>query len=97
MATVLKAQSKAISGSTAPDIAAMTWLEAAEHILKQEGPEMHIKDLTERVLSLGMVNSHCRTSLETLLYRQVTHYMVNYLLLYFINSLINLIPNLKES
>ena len=55
----------------ATDIAAMTWLEAAEHILKLEGPEMHIRDLTERVMNLGMVNSHCRTSLETLLYRQV--------------------------
>ncbi|XP_011404079.1 PREDICTED: transforming growth factor beta regulator 1-like isoform X1 [Amphimedon queenslandica] len=70
MATLVKAQSKAMTSSTAPDIAAMTWLEAAEHILKQEGPEMHIKDLTERVMNLGMVNSHCRTSLETLLYRQ---------------------------
>lgn len=33
---------------------------------------MHIRDLTDRVMKLNMVNSSCRTSLETLLYRQ-TH------------------------
>lgn len=97
MATLLKAQSKAVTGSTAPDIAAMTWLEAAEHILKQEGPEMHIKDLTERVMSLGMVNSHCRTSLETLLYRQVNTHVYHCVLLSAVNSLINPSLNSKES
>ena len=32
---------------------------------------MHIRDLTDRVMNLHMVNSSCKTSLETLLYRQV--------------------------
>ena len=51
---------------------AMTWLQAAEHVLMEEGPEMHIRDLTNRIMELGMVNSSCTTSLETLLYRQTS-------------------------
>ena len=33
---------------------------------------MHIKDLTTRILELGLVKSNCATSLETLLYRQTS-------------------------
>ena len=33
---------------------------------------MHIKDLTARILELGIVKSNCATSLETLLYRQTS-------------------------
>lgn len=33
---------------------------------------MHIKELTNRILELGIVNSSCTTSLETLLYRQTS-------------------------
>lgn len=33
---------------------------------------MHIKDLTSRILELGIVKSNCATSLETLLYRQTS-------------------------
>ena len=51
---------------------AMTWLQAAEHVLMEEGPELHIRDLTSRIMELGMVNSSCTTSLETLLYRQTS-------------------------
>lgn len=41
-------------------------------VLREEGPEMHIKDLTSRILELGIVKSNCATSLETLLYRQTS-------------------------
>ena len=51
---------------------AMTWLQAAERVLREEGPRMHIKELTNRILDLGIVNSSCTTSLETLLYRQTS-------------------------
>ena len=51
---------------------AMTWLQAAERVLREEGPRMHIKELTNRILELGIVNSSCTTSLETLLYRQTS-------------------------
>jgi hypothetical protein len=40
--------------------------------LREEGPDMHIKDLTSRILELGIVKSNCATSLETLLYRQTS-------------------------
>lgn len=51
---------------------AMTWLQAAEHVLREEGPDMHIRELTSRIMELGMVKSSCATSLETLLYRQTS-------------------------
>ena len=50
----------------------LTWLQAAEHVLREEGPEMHIRDLTNRILEQGMVKSNCATSLETLLYRHTS-------------------------
>jgi hypothetical protein len=50
----------------------LTWLQAAEHVLRDEGPEMHIRDLTNRILEQGMVKSNCATSLETLLYRHTS-------------------------
>ena len=34
---------------------AMTWLQAAEQVLRDDGPEMHIRDLTRTILELGMV------------------------------------------
>lgn len=52
---------------------AMTWLQAAEHVLREEGPDMHIRELTSRIMELGMVKSNCATSLETLLYRQTSN------------------------
>ena len=52
---------------------AMTWLQAAEQILREEGPDMHIRELTSRIMELGMVKSSCTTSLETLLYRQTSN------------------------
>ncbi len=51
----------------------MTWLQAAEHVLREEGPDMHIRELTSRIMELGMVKSNCATSLETLLYRQTSN------------------------
>ena len=50
----------------------LTWLQAAEQVLREEGPEMHIRDLTNRILEQGMVKSNCATSLETLLYRHTS-------------------------
>lgn len=34
---------------------------------------MHIRELTSRIMELGMVKSNCATSLETLLYRQTSN------------------------
>ena len=36
--------------------AGMTWLEAAEHVLREHGgPGMHIRDLTRTIMELGIV------------------------------------------
>lgn len=43
------------SGAAAERHSAMTWLQAAEHVLKEESPGMHIRDLTRTILELGMV------------------------------------------
>ena len=61
-----------VEASTREKLSAMTWLQAAERVLREEGPAMHIRDLTRRIMELGMVNSSCTTSLETLLYRQTS-------------------------
>ena len=50
----------------------LTWLQAAEQVLREEGPEIHIRDLTNRILEQGMVKSNCTTSLKTLLYRHTS-------------------------
>ena len=35
----------------------MTWLQAAEHVLREHGgPGMHIRDLTRTILELGIVS-----------------------------------------
>ena len=44
------------SGAAAGETSsAMTWLQAAEHVLREERPGMHIRDLTRTILELGMV------------------------------------------
>lgn len=47
----------------------LKWLDAAEFVLHEEGAPMHVKDLQQRIIDRGLMNSNCRTSLETLLYR----------------------------
>ena len=38
--------------------AGMTWLEAAEHVLRENGgPGMHIRDLTRVIVDLGIVRN----------------------------------------
>lgn len=45
----------AVAAGAVEGQSAMTWLQAAEHVLREEGPEMHIRDLTRTILELGMV------------------------------------------
>lgn len=62
-----------VHGGAEKSSSVMTWLQAAEHVLREEGPDMHIRELTSRIMELGMVKSNCITSLETLLYRQTSN------------------------
>ena len=64
-----RSESKVSTGSTAEGQSAMTWLQAAEHVLRRGGgPGMHIRELTKTILELGMVRgvSHHRIMLHTI-------------------------------
>lgn len=50
-----KADLKSGTSGAAERHSAMTWLQAAEHVLREESPGMHIRDLTRTILELGMV------------------------------------------
>lgn len=50
-----KTELKSSTSGAAERHSAMTWLQAAEHVLKEESPGMHIRDLTRTILELGMV------------------------------------------
>ena len=53
----------AVAAGAAERQSAMTWLQAAEHVLREEGPEMHIRDLTRTILELGMVRRDAGSAL----------------------------------
>ena len=46
---------KASASGAAERHSAMTWLQAAEHVLREESGGMHIRELTRTILELGMV------------------------------------------
>ena len=51
-----RAELKTSASGAAERHSAMTWLQAAEHVLREEGgPGMHIRELTRTILELGMV------------------------------------------
>lgn len=51
-----RSEAKSSVGGTAEGPSAMTWLQAAEHVLREEaGPGLHIRELTRTILELGMV------------------------------------------
>ena len=59
-----RSESKVSTGSTAEGQSAMTWLQAAEHVLRRGGgPGMHIRELTKTILELGMVRGFLITEL----------------------------------
>lgn len=60
-----KAELKSSTSGAAERHSAMTWLQAAEHVLREESPGMHIRDLTRTILELGMVRG--RTLLQSIL------------------------------
>lgn len=51
-----RAELKPTGSGAAERHSAMTWLQAAEHVLREEGGlGMHIRELTRTILELGMV------------------------------------------
>lgn len=77
-----KPEQKISTGSASEGHSAMTWLQAAEYVLREEGgPGMHIRELTRTILELGMVRRVCdRRSVIIILV--ITHISVYHRLMY---------------
>ncbi|XP_022109373.1 uncharacterized protein LOC110989353 [Acanthaster planci] len=58
-----------MTGSDCSDRSGMTWLDAAQVILEEAGCPLHIKDIKQRILDRGLVQSNAKSSLEAVLYR----------------------------
>ncbi len=58
-----------MTGSDCSDRSGMTWLDAAQVVLQEAGKPLHIKEIKQRILERGLVQSNARSSLEAVLYR----------------------------
>lgn len=48
----------------------LTWLDAAQIVLEEAGRPMHIKEIKQRILDRGLVQSNAKSSLEAVMYRE---------------------------
>uniref|UniRef100_A0A1A8QPL4 Transforming growth factor beta regulator 1 n=3 Tax=Nothobranchius pienaari TaxID=704102 RepID=A0A1A8QPL4_9TELE len=48
----------------------LTWLDAAQIILEEAGRPMHIKEIKQRIIDKGLVQSNAKSSLEAVMYRE---------------------------
>ncbi|XP_070761390.1 transforming growth factor beta regulator 1 isoform X1 [Enoplosus armatus] len=48
----------------------LTWLDAAQIILEEAGRPMHIKEIKQRIIDRGLVQSNAKSSLEAVMYRE---------------------------
>ncbi|KAJ0021853.1 hypothetical protein NQD34_009343 [Periophthalmus magnuspinnatus] len=48
----------------------LTWLDAAQIVLEEAGRPMHIKEIKQRIIDRGLVQSHAKSSLEAVMYRE---------------------------
>ncbi|CAM9758805.1 unnamed protein product [Lampetra fluviatilis] len=53
-----------------PEKTNMTWLDAAQLVLEEAGKPLHIKEIKQRVLEAGLVQSSSKSSLEAVMYRE---------------------------
>lgn len=49
----------------------LTWLDAAQIVLEEAGRPMHIKEIKQRIIDRGLVQSNAKSSLEAVMYREV--------------------------
>ncbi|XP_072138490.1 transforming growth factor beta regulator 1 isoform X3 [Mobula birostris] len=71
--TILPANSEALETEPTSDVSDnpnMTWLDAAQIVLEEAGIPLHIKEIKQRVLDRGLVQSNSKSSLEAVLYRE---------------------------
>ncbi|XP_019720522.1 transforming growth factor beta regulator 1 [Hippocampus comes] len=48
----------------------LTWLDAAQIVLEEAGHPMHIKEIKQRIIDRGLVQSNAKSSLEAVMYRE---------------------------
>uniref|UniRef100_A0A8C4TBR9 Transforming growth factor beta regulator 1 n=1 Tax=Erpetoichthys calabaricus TaxID=27687 RepID=A0A8C4TBR9_ERPCA len=48
----------------------LTWLDAAQTVLEEAGRPMHIKEIKQRIIDRGLVQSNAKSSLEAVMYRE---------------------------
>uniref|UniRef100_A0A3Q4HPR6 Transforming growth factor beta regulator 1 n=1 Tax=Neolamprologus brichardi TaxID=32507 RepID=A0A3Q4HPR6_NEOBR len=48
----------------------LTWLDAAQIVLEEAGGPMHIKEIKQRIIDRGLVQSNAKSSLEAVMYRE---------------------------
>ncbi|XP_059496392.1 transforming growth factor beta regulator 1 isoform X4 [Stegostoma tigrinum] len=71
--TILSGTSEALESEPAADVndkPNMTWLDAAQIVLEEAGRPLHIKEIKQRILDRGLVQSNSKSSLEAVLYRE---------------------------
>ncbi|XP_078055901.1 transforming growth factor beta regulator 1 isoform X2 [Mustelus asterias] len=71
--TILSGTSEALESEPTADVSDkpnMTWLDAAQIVLEEAGRPLHIKEIKQRILDHGLVQSNSKSSLEAVLYRE---------------------------
>lgn len=48
----------------------LTWLDAAQIVLEEAGRPLHIKEIKQRIIDRGLVQSNAKSSLEAVMYRE---------------------------
>ncbi|AWO99381.1 putative transforming growth factor beta regulator 1 [Scophthalmus maximus] len=48
----------------------LTWLDAAQIVLEEAGRPMHIREIKQRIIDRGLVQSNAKSSLEAVMYRE---------------------------
>uniref|UniRef100_UPI0037E8956E transforming growth factor beta regulator 1 isoform X4 n=1 Tax=Semicossyphus pulcher TaxID=241346 RepID=UPI0037E8956E len=56
--------------SEIPEKPNLTWLDAAQIVLEEAGRPMHIKEIKQRIIDRGLVQSNAKSSLEAVMYRE---------------------------
>ncbi|XP_057694721.1 transforming growth factor beta regulator 1 isoform X2 [Corythoichthys intestinalis] len=62
-----------LEGEPPSEIAAkpnLTWLDASQIVLEEAGHPMHIKEIKQRIIDRGLVQSNAKSSLEAVMYRE---------------------------
>ncbi|XP_028818784.1 transforming growth factor beta regulator 1 isoform X2 [Denticeps clupeoides] len=69
----LSGTSETLESETPSEVAEkpnLTWLDAAQIVLEEAGRPMHIKEIKQRIIDRGLVQSNAKSSLEAVMYRE---------------------------